>query len=494
MLPIAYLVVRSIGTSPAQWWELVATERVARLTTTTLLLAAVVGFAATTLATACAFLVVRTDLPFRRFFAVLMALPLAIPSYVAAFNWLTVGQLWGSPVQFEGFWAAATVLTLYSTPYVFLPVAAAMAQADVSQEEVARSLGMSEPKVLLEVTLPQVRPAVAGGLLLVVLYVLSDFGAVAIVRVDTFTRAIFTAFSAGFDRQSALALSTVLLMITLLFLMIEGFTRRKGARLDTIHLARPLTILRLGRARWMVFLVILGGGVGTFGVPIASTLQWFLAGTSRPESGARLLAAALGSVGVSAAGALVTVILALPLGLLAAHGPSRIARWTERAAYLGHSLPGVVVGLSLVYLGINVIWPLYQTPWLLALAYATLFIPLALASIATAAAKASPALLEAAASLGAGPWQRFRRITIPLLVPGIGAGAALAFLASMKELPATLMLRPTGLRTLATELWAATTYQRYAEAAPYAILLILLAAIPMWVVVRRAGIVGKAAR
>ncbi|NLT31605.1 MAG: iron ABC transporter permease [Propionibacterium sp.] len=486
-------MVRTIGTGPGQWWDLVWTPRVARLTGTTLLLAGTVGLASTVLAGTCAFLVTRTDLPFRRFFAVLMALPLAIPSYVAAFNWLTIGNLWGSPAQFDGFWSAVVVLTLYSTPYVFLPVAAALAQADVSQEEVARSLGHSPVSVLLKVTLPQVSPAVAGGLLLVVLYVLSDFGAVAILRVDTFTRAIFTAFSAGFDRQSALSLSTVLLLITVLFLLIEGIVRRRGGRLDTIHLGRTRTTLRLGKPRWAVFTVILGGGLLTLGVPIASTIGWFLEGTSRPDSGARMVSAALGSVGVSAAGALATVALALPLGVLVAHAPGRIARWTERAAYLGHSLPGVVVGLSLVYLGINLVRPLYQTTWLLALAYATLFIPLALASIATAAAKASPSLLEAAASLGVGPWQRFRRITVPLLTPGLGAGAALAFLACMKELPATLMLRPTGLRTLATELWGATTYQRYAEAAPYAVLLILLAAVPMWVVVHRAGIVGKAA-
>ncbi|MGJ3509400.1 ABC transporter permease [Enemella sp. A6] len=492
-MPIGYLIIRTIGTGPGEWWELVWTPRVGRLTATTLLLAAVVGFAATLLAGVCAFLVTRTDLPFRRFFAVLMALPLAIPSYVAAFNWLTVGNLWGSPAQFDGFWSAVVVLTLYSTPYVFLPVAAAMAQADVSQEEVARSLGHSPVSVLLRVTLPQVSPAVAGGLLLVVLYVLSDFGAVAILRVDTFTRAIFTAFSAGFDRQSAFGLSTVLLLITVLFLLIEAIVRRRGARLDTIYLSHPRTTLRLGKARWAVFAVILAGGVLTLGVPIASTIDWFLEGTSRPDSAARLISAALGSVGVSAAGALTTVVLALPLGVLAAHAPGRIARWTERAAYLGHSLPGVVVGLSLVYLGINLVRPLYQTTWLLAFAYATLFIPLALASIATAAAKASPGLLEAAASLGVGPLARFRRITVPLLTPGLGAGAALAFLACMKELPATLMLRPTGLHTLATELWGATTYQRYAEAAPYAVLLILLAAVPMWVLVHRAGIVGKAA-
>lgn len=491
LLPVGYLLINTIGTEPTHWWALVATSRVARLSATTIALASVVAVTTTVLGSALAFLVTRTDLPGRRLIAVAAALPLAIPSYVAAFNWLTIGSAWGSVVQFDGFWAAVVVLTLYASPYVFLPVAAAMAHTDLALEEVARSLGLSPAQVWWRVTFTQVRPALIGGLLLVVLYVLSDFGAVAIVRVDTFTRAIFTAFTAGFDRQNALVLSTVLLMLTVLVLVAEGATRRRSSRIDTVHLDRQRAIIPLGRCRWPAVGLAVLVSVITLAVPLAGTVGWFVNGVSRPDSWERVLSAAIGSLTVSGAGALLTVALAVPLGVLAAWAPGRVVRFAERAAYLAHSLPGVVVGLSLVYLGIHLVRPLYQTVWLLALAYATLFIPLALAAVATAAAKCGPGIQEVAASLGAGASRRFFRITVPVLTPGIGAGGALVFLACMKELPATLMLRPTGMHTLATELWQATANQRYAEAAPYAVLLVALSVVPMWVLIRRAGIVGN---
>src|SRR5262249_6488428 len=162
------------------------TRRVTVLAGRSLALAVVVTAACVVVGVGAAFLVTRTDLPGRRPFGVLAALPLAVPTYVAGFAWVsTVGG-------FEGFWPAALVLTLCPSPCVFLPVAAALAGTDPAQEEVARSLGRGPWRTFTSVTLQQVRPAAAAGALLVALYVLSDFGAVSLVRVDTFTRAIFT--------------------------------------------------------------------------------------------------------------------------------------------------------------------------------------------------------------------------------------------------------------------------------------------------------------
>lgn len=166
-----------------------------------------------------------------------------------------------------------------------------------------------------------------------------------------------------------------------------------------------------------------------------------------------------------------------------------MSRWVEHAVFLAHGLPGVVVGLSLVFLGASLARPLYQTTWMVAFAYATLFLPLAVAAVSGAVAQSSPAIEEAARSLGAPPRVVLRRVTLPLAAPGLGAGAALVMLTAMKELPATLLLRPTGTDTLATRLWSATGVGRYAEAAPYALTLVLLAAIPAWVVVHRTGVV-----
>ena len=186
------------------------------------------------------------------------------------------------------------------------------------------------------------------------------------------------------------------------------------------------------------------------------------------------------------------MLLALPIGLLTARAPGSLSNLVDRLTYLAHALPGVVIGLSLVFFGINVVYPLYQSVWLLALAYATLFLPLAVGAVAGAAAHSPPSLEEVGRSLGRGPAAVFRTITLPLTMPGIGAGAALVFLTCMKELPATLLLRPTGLNTLATELWTHTSTAAYAAAAPYAALLVVIAAGPTWLLAVRSGLTERA--
>lgn len=491
LIPLAYLVVR---TSQYGWAELstrILSQRTLELAGRSVLLAVVVGAACLIVGVLLAVLVTRTDLPGRRVIAILAALPLAVPSYVAAFTWISVADLWQSTARFDGFAAAALVLTLYTYPYVYLPVAGALVWADRGPEEVARSLGRGPLRTLLSVTLPQVRPAIVGGGLLAVFYVLSDFGAVSILRYETFTRAIFTALNSGFNRLGAVSLASVLLVLTLGILYLESRTRRTplGPRLNT---PRPSIAGSLGRFRLpglMACLVVL---VPALGVPGVSLVRWFTAGVSRPGSLAQVLDAVWGSLSLALAGTIVTVAIALPIGLLIARHPGRLAAALERLAYVAYSLPGVVVGLSLVSFGIAVAGPLYQSVWLLALGYATLFLPLAVAGISGAAAQAPRLLEEVGQSLGRSRAQVFLRVTLPLTMPGIGAGAALVFLTIMKELPATLMLRPTGMDTLATRLWSATTGLRYAEAAPYAILLVAFAALPMWVLLRRSGITAAA--
>lgn len=493
-MPLSYLLVRTGQGGLSAWWDTVATERVGRLATTSLLLALVVTVACLVIGVAGAWLVTRSNTPGRRAFAVLLALPLAVPSYVAAFTWVSVADLWTtSPgARFEGFLASVVVLTLYTYPYVYLPVAAALVKVDPGQEEVARSLGRGPLRTLLTVTLPQVRPAIAGGGLLAALYVLADFGAVSILRLDTFTRAIFTAFNSGFNRSLALTLATLLVLLTLAILWGEGRTRRAGARFSASRTIRPARALDLGVWRWAGFAGLLAVTLTALGVPAVSLVRWIGAGTSAANAWSRLGDAATGSLTASLLGAGLTMMLAFPVGLLAVRHPGRLSRLLERAAYLAHSLPGVVVGLSLVFFGVTVALPLYQTTWMLALAYATLFLPLGVTAVASAAAQAPPSLEEAAASLGTSPAAVFRRVTLPLTLPGIGAGAALVFLTAMKELPATLLLRPTGMDTLATRLWGATGIGRYAEAAPYALVLVALAAVPTWVIVRRTGILPAA--
>jgi iron(III) transport system permease protein len=485
LIPVVYLGVRATEAG----WDRFASEvfdpRTAVLVARSLALAGVVTAGCLVVGVGTAFLVTRTDLPGRRFFGVLAALPLAVPTYVAAFAWVsTVDGL-------AGFWPAALILTLCSYPYVYLPVAAALSGADPAQEEVARSLGRGRWRTFTTVTLRQVRPAVAAGGLLAALYVLSDFGAISILRVDTLTRAIFTAVNLGFDASGALVLSTVLVALTLLLLAGEALSRRRGVRYARIGGAgRPAHHTRLGALRWPAALVVTGIAALALGVPAVSLLRWLAVGVSRPGTLAEVGTAVGQSLWVALLGAGLTVLLALPVGLLSARAPGPVSTVLDRLSYLAHALPGLVIGLSLVFFGINVADGLYQTVWLLALAYATLFLPLAVAAVAGAAAHVPPIVEEVARSLGRRPLYVLRTVTLPLTLPGVGAGAALVYLTCMKELPATLLLRPTGMETLATRLWSHTAVNEYAAAAPYAALLVAFAAVPTWWLSTRTGVLG----
>jgi iron(III) transport system permease protein len=486
LIPLVYLGVRTAEAGAGRIRAELFTAAVVDLAATSLALAAVVTVACLVLGVGSALLVTRTDMPGRRTLGVVAALPLAMPTYVAAFGWVSLVD------GFHGFWPAALVLTFCSYPYVYLPVASALGGIDPAGEEASQALGRGRWRTFTGVTLRQIRPAVTAGGLLVALYVLSDFGAVAMLRVDTFTRAVFTSFDLGFDRTGALVLSTALVAVTLLILGAELAVRRHDARYAKVGggVRRPPLTLRLGAWRAPALLALLAVAAGSFGVPAAALIRWMDEGVSRPGSLAEIAVAAGNSLTASAAGAGLTMLLALPIGLLTARAPGPLAALLDRLTYLTHALPGLVVGLSLVFFGIGVALPLYQTQWLLALAYAALFLPLAVGAVGSAAAQSPPGLEEVARSLGHGPLSVLRTVTLPLTLPGIGAGAALVFLTCMKELPATLLLRPTGMDTLATELWTHTSVAAYAAAAPYAALLVVLSAGPTLLLARRALTIG----
>ncbi|MCY0933018.1 ABC transporter permease [Streptomyces sp. H34-S4] len=480
VLPLGYLAVRSLERGPGYAWSVVTTEQSGLLLARSVGLAAVVVAASLVLGVSLAWLTARTALPWARGWSVLATLPLAVPSYVAAFSWLSAFP------ELAGFTGAALSLTLVSFPYVYLPVAAALRGTDPAQEEAARSLGLGPVRTFRRVTLPQLRPAAAGGAVLVALYVLSDFGAVSLMRYDTFTRGIYTSYRASFDRTPAAALSVVLVLLTVALVAVESRTRgRAGYARTGTGTARPAVPAPLGRWR----LPALGWcGLVTaaaVGFPLATLGYWLAVGSSATWDPAGLAETAWATLGVAAAGAALTTVLALPVGVIAARYRGRTAHLLEQAAYAGHALPGITVALSLVFFAVRYARPLYQELPLLVCAYAVLFLPVAVAATRAAVLQAPPALEDVARSLGRGPWRVLREITVPLAAPGVAAGAALTFVVCMKELPATLLLRPTGMDTLATRLWTETGSGSFAAAAPYAAALILLAAIPSYLLGRR---------
>ncbi len=482
LLPVAYLAVRAGERGWGPVFDTLATERTVRLLGRSFGLATAVTAAAAALGVALAWLTVRCDLPGRRAWRVVAALPLAVPTYVGGFAYVAAFP------SLTGFTGAWLTLTLLSYPYVYLPVSAALERLDPAYDEVSRSLGDGPARTFVRITLPQLRPAAATGGLLVFLYVLSDFGAVSILRFDSFTRVIYQSYRASFDRTPAAILGCLLLVFTLAVVVAEARTRGRaryhsGGRAP----ARRPALVRLGPWRVAALALPVTVAVLALGVPAVTLARWLAETVQEHQGFGPVWEAARGSVLVSALGAVVTAAAALPVALLAARHRSRLAATFERSAYVGHALPGIVIALSLVFFSARYTAGLYQRLPVLVFAYLVLFLPLAVSAVYSSAMQAPPVLDDVARSLGRTPAAVLRTVTGPLVAPGVAAGAALVFLTCMKELPATLLLGPTGFDTLATRVWSSTSAGAYGEAAVPAVVLVLVAAVPTWLLSRRIG-------
>ncbi len=492
LLPILYLIIR-VWSADLSVFELLGEPRVLKTLGRTIGLAVAVTLSCAGIALPVAWLTVRTDLPFRRLWATLTVLPLVIPSYVGAY--LMVASLgprgllaqWANTAlgieelpSIYGFPGAVYVLTLLSFPYPLLSLRAALQGMDRSQEEAARSLGETGWGTFRRVTLPQLRPALVAGSLLVTLYVLRDFGAVSIMRYNTFTRVIYVQYQSAFDRSAAAALSLLLAGLTVLLLLGESWTHSRARYYQAGSISgRPPGLIRLGAWRWpaTIFCALLV--VISLIIPAGVLLFWLIRGWAAGETLAPLWPAARNSLTVSAIAALVCLVAALPVVIVSVRRPGWKSRVLERLTYLGFALPGIVVALALVFFGANYALPLYQTLPMLILAYLILFLPQAIGALRTSLLQVNPNLVEAARSLGRRPARVFVSILLPLIRPGIVAGTSLVFLTVMKELPATLILGPFGFTTLATSVWSAVSEAFFARAAGPALLLVLLSSLPL---------------
>ena len=484
LIPPVYLVIRA-GFGDA--WSILARTATVELVGRTLLLALTVGMGAILIGVPMAWLVVRTRIPAARWWAAGCSLPLAMPSFVAALSLLGAFSPKGflqqllSPLgvdrlpDIHGFPGATIALVMATFPYVFLLTVAALHGIDPSIEDAARSLGRRPVGVLVAVIFPQIRRAVMGGALISGLYVISDYGAVSLMRYDTLTRAIFTRYKT-FDRAPAAVLGLLLVALAVLFLLLEHKARggRTSYRLGP-GTGRAPRLVSLGR--WTPAALGLSGiVVGLFVViPVTVLVYLFVRSAANDQRFEVPWAAAANTLVVALAVAAVVTVLAVPVSVLA----RRYRRpWTvglERTAYASNALPGVVVGLALVFFAARYVPGLYQTIPLLLIAYLIRYFAQALTGVDTALAAVNPRAEEAARGLGRSPLRVLASVTLPMMRPGLISGATLVFLSVLKELPATLLLRPTGFDTLATEVWSKTEVGAYGAAAVPALMLLVIA-------------------
>jgi iron(III) transport system permease protein len=485
LLPLVYLLIRAFGASPEMLNNVVFRMRNLRLLGNTLLLTFGVLILDALIALPLAYLSVRIKIKARRFITLLGVLPLAMPGYVMAYALLGMGgyngtfQAWFglNLPRISGFTGSLIVLSICTFPYLYLNLRTALLGMDQSIEEVSRSLGYDAKSTFFKVILPQLRPAFLAGALLISLHVIGDFGTVSLMRFETFSYALYLQYIAAYDRIYAAWLALMLLGLTTGALVLEYKLLKKAIfhRLGR-GVSKAKTYLDLGP--WAIpaytFVAILT--LGAVVLPVSSIVFW-INQTAFASVAGDLFEAFLNSVKASAPAAVLTTLMALPLAYIGVRYKSSLSNPIERVAYLGYATPPLAFALAFVFFSLQVSTALYQSLLLLVIAYSLHFLAEGIGPVRSALYQAPPHLEEAAQSLGYSSIKSFFKVTLPMLRGGIIASTSLVFLSAMKELSITFLLSPIGFDTLALRVWSYTGEAMFAEAAPFALAILLFSSL-----------------
>jgi iron(III) transport system permease protein len=481
LLPLGFVVVSAIDLGPTQAWELLTRPRFGELLGNTVRLLVGAVALSTVWGVGLAWLVVRTDLPLARFWHGALCAPLAVPAFVNGYGWVSTTH------AVQSYWGAVLIVSLSYYPLVYLPTVAALSRLDSTVEEVAAGLGATAWSSFRRVVLPAIAPAVFGGALLVGLHLLGEYGALQLLNYPTLTTAILEQYRLSFNGPAATMLALVLVALCLLLLRLEASARgnRPRSRVGS-GVRRTAARLPLGRWKAVWFAAVLTFVLVDLGVPLTSLARWLVKGSSSSSTSVDLLAPLSTTLVLAALSGVLTAIAAAPLAWLAVRHRGFVTNVLERTVYPANALPGIVVGLALVTISIRVVPALYQTMPVLVLGYVILFLPRAAVGLRSTLELAPPVLEDVATTLGCTRTAAARRVTLPLVLPGLAAGGALVSLAVGTELTATLLLAPTGSSTLATEFWSHAAAVEYGAAAPSALALILLSVPATWLLGRTA--------
>lgn len=517
-VPILSVGSHLFGGGTGATWAHLASTVLPDYVVTTLWLCAGVGVGVTLLGVGSAWLVTRHQFPGRAAFEWALVLPLAVPAYVMAYTYTDLLQYVG-PVQTAlreafgwrraDYWfpdvrttgGAVIMFSLVLYPYVYLMARTAFVERGGAMIEVARSLGLTPWQGFVRVSLPLARPAIAGGVALALMETLADFGTVSYFAVQTFTTGIYRAWFSLGDRAAAAQLALVLLGFVALVLLFERISRG-GRRFADTSLRRGATARsRLTGARAALAMAAcalpLAGG---FGLPALLLLRMALT-EGDAQFGGKFLRLAGNSMLLAGLTALLAVALALLIGYAARVHRGAPMRWAHRVAGLGYALPGSVIAVGVLIpvtrldhlladglrgaFGLEL--GLLFTGSIAALVYACLvrYLTAAMQAVDAGLAKITPSMDQAARSLGHTPAQTMWRVHLPLLRGSALTAGLLVFIDVMKELPATLVMRPFNFDTLATQAYTLAADERLAEASTAALAIVVVGLLPMVVICRQ---------
>jgi iron(III) transport system permease protein len=459
----------------------------------TALLLVGVGVGVLVLGTGLAALVSFCDFPGRGWIEWALVLPLAMPGYV--FTLFALGlELPGIRSAF----GAVCVFTLVLYPYVYLLARAAFLAQSRSLLEAARGLGLGRGAAILRVALPLARPAILGGTALALMEALADFGTVNLLGVRTFTDAIYRVWFTALDRDAAMQLATLLVSVTLTLLVLERLAR--GRARHAVHAASG-DVVRPVRLRPAAAFAAVVGPLCLLGFVVAAPLVqlglWSVDSLSDGLVAPEFATAARNSVLLAAIAAVTVPIVAVLLGYGVRASRSTLAAGAARTATIGYGLPGSVVAVAVI---VPLAWldrrldsaagtGLLLTGTVIGLLFAYLvrFLALAWGSVEASLTRIPRRLDEAARGLGADRLDVLARVHVPMMRAGLATAALLVFVEVMKELPATLLLRPTGGDTLAIAVWQATAESLFETAALPALLIVLVGLLPVAAMIRLSG-------
>ena len=492
LIPLVYLLVKAFSAEGTALVQIVFRWRNARLFFNTLLLTAGVLALDLLLATPAAWLTTRVNLKGKRIFTVLCVLPLAIPGYVMAYALLALGGNTGIVAQFfgksiprlSGYWGALLALSAYTSPYLFLNLRTALLGLDPSLEESARSLGYRYRETFFHIVLPQLRPALYASGLLISLHVLGDFGVVSLMRYETFSYALYIEYMLSFEHIYAAWLALMLLVFTGCLLTLEAkLLNRVVLHRAGSGVSRQLPQIPLGAWRVPAYLYLSVLLFTTVVVPAGAVLLWMFRGFDATALDG-LANSLVGSLSIAIPAGILCAFLAVPFAYVDVRHPSRLSNLLGRVAYIVYAIPPLAFALSLIFFVLNTMTFIYKTLPVLIYACTLHFLAEAIGPVRSSLYQASPNLEEAARSLGYSRIQAFFRVLLPILTRGMLTATALVFLATMKELPLTFLLSPAGYETLALNVWSYTSEAMFAEAAPYALAILVFSGIFVGVLIR----------
>lgn len=445
------------------------------------------GGAATLLGASAAWLVSLCKFPGRRVFEWLVVVPLAAPSYVLAYSYTSLTWANGSPIEVRGLWGAAFIYAVGLYPYVYLAARAAFVSQSACALEAARLLGAKPLDVLWRVALPLARPGIAAGAALACMEIAADYGAAQHFGLTTLSTAIFRAWYAHQSLHGALQISAVLLIAALVFLLVERRARGRAAFAGGSTRWRPLPryvlnpLASVAAVAFCSALVVFGAAL-----PLAWLLRLALLHTNVED----LIGPFTNSIILAAGGALITLALAAAIAV-AGRRAGAVGRLPMLAAGMGYAAPGAVIAMAALALfqaareahwvgGLGAGVALSGLLW----AYAARFAAAGVQPIDAGLARLSKGLDASARTLGAGPWRRFLRIDLPIAMPSLAAAALILFVEILKELPATLILRPFDFDTLAVKAYSYASDERLLEAAAPALLIFVAGLAPILLLTR----------